>query len=358
MKNNLSKFLSIFIITLSCNNIAVSQGYCYPDQSDTYWKISESLYGSKKLSGCAVNAYYNCHGFMMSYFEDTGCSKPGWNNPVATPYTCPSDGITFDTEWKNSGRYVRVCAESVANIAYYHFPNEDTHSAVKEIIPGGAIKYISKYGSDGPLVAHNLTGSWYHLSGQFNIADITRQFWSYVGYIQGSTTITGTSPVTFSVNNISTVIYSWSIVSGCSNIVVSSGGNQSTVTLAPAYSGTSVLQLNISSACGSVKTQQIILNITTTDVCLEGTYDNAGIYNQNLNTTNHVSVGGVFIRVSCPNSTSITWQKTSGNINGYFPPGSTTSFDMTSGGSISFLVTAKNGSTTLATRNITFYNYY
>lgn len=30
---------------------------------------------------------------------------------------------------------------------------------------------------------------------------------------------------------------------------------------------------------------------------------------------------------------------------------------MTSGGSISFLVTAKNGSTTLATRNVTFYNY-
>ena len=355
MKNNLSKFLSIFIIALSCNNIAVSQGSCYPDQSDTYWKISESLYGSKKLSGCHSNAYYNCHGFMMSYFEDTGCSKPGWANTVATPYTCPnSKGIKNSASYQNSGRYVQVCTESAANIAYYNFQQGD-HSAVKEIIPGDQIKYISKYNYDGPLVEHNLTGSWYHLTGQD--VGVPIQFWSYVGYIQGSTTITGTSPVTFSVNNISTVNYSWSIVSGYSNINIFSGSNQYAANLIPTHSGTAVLQLNISSACGSVETQQIILNITT-NVCLEGTYDNAGIYNQNLNTTNHVSVGGVFIRVSCPNSTSITWQKTSGNINGYFPPGPTTSFDMTSGGTISFLVTAKNGSTTLATRNITFFNYY
>ena len=291
----------------------------------------------------------------MSYF-DASCTEPNWNNQVATPYTCPNPtGPKTHIEWQNSGRYVKVCTESVANIAHYHIPDGDTHSAVKEILPNESIKYISKYGCLGPLVEHNLTGSYYHLSGQYS--NITHQFWSYVGYIQGSTTITGTSPVTFSVNNISTVIYSWSIVSGYSNINIFSGSNQYAANLIPTHSGTAVLQLNISSACGSVKTQQIILNITT-NVCLEGTYDNAGIYKQILNTTNHVSVGGVFIRVSCPNSTSITWQKTSGNINGYFPPGPTTSFDMTSGGSISFLVTAKNGSTTLATRNITFYNYY
>jgi hypothetical protein len=39
------------------------------------------------------------------------------------------------------------------------------------------------------------------------------------------------------------------------------------------------------------------------------------------------------------------------------PSGASVSFTMTSGGSISFSVTAKNGSTTLATRNVTFYNF-
>jgi hypothetical protein len=67
--------------------------------------------------------------------------------------------------------------------------------------------------------------------------------------------------------------------------------------------------------------------------------------------------GEVYITVTCPNATTFTWQKTSGNINGYFPPGPTASFNMTSGGSISFLITAKNGSVTLATRNVAFYNY-
>ncbi len=90
---------------------------------------------------------------------------------------------------------------------------------------------------------------------------------------------------------------------------------------------------------------------------MQGLYSNAGINNQNLNTANNVVVGGVSATVYCPNATSYSWQKTSGNINGWIPSGSTVSFTMSSGGSISFLVTAKNGSTTLATRNVTFYNF-
>jgi hypothetical protein len=81
------------------------------------------------------------------------------------------------------------------------------------------------------------------------------------------------------------------------------------------------------------------------------------IKNQNLYTTNSVSTGGVYATVTCPNATSFVWQKTSGNIYDWIPSGANVSFTMLSGGSISFLVTAKNGSTTLATRNVTFYNY-
>ena len=261
-----------------------------------------------------------------------------------------------DYEWKNSGRYVHVCNESDAKLVYYQFPGGETHSAVKETLPGGIYKYISKYNHDGPLVEHNLDGSWYHLSGLYNPNEITRQFWTYVGFIQGSPTIIGTGTVAFSLLSNQGVIYSWSIISGNSNISISSGANQSTVNLVPIHSGTAILKISLSSGCDSqAKNQQINLNITT-NICLEGSYDNAGISNQILNTVNHVSTGGVAIRVSCPGSTTIKWQKTSGNVNGYFPDGQTASFNMTAGGSITLLLTAKNGSVTIGTRSITFYN--
>jgi hypothetical protein len=357
MKNaKLKIVLSLFLVLLF-NSSILSQGSCWPDQSDGYWKINEALYGSKKLSACDINAYYNCHGFMMSYFEDSPCSKPGWTNPVPAPYTCPnSHGVLSSTVWQNSGRYVQVGSESNAKLVYYVFPDLSDHSAVKETIPGGQIRYISKYNYDGPLVEHKIDSSWYHLSGQYNPANITRQFWTYVGYISGSTNIVGTNPVNYSVDNNATVNYSWSITSGYQNIYISSSPYQNNVTLAPTHSGTAVLQLIMTSTCSSTpRTQQISLNITT-NVCLEGSYDHGGVYYINLNTVNHVTTGGVYIRVSCPNSTTVTWQKTSGNIDGYFPNGYTASFNMTSGGSITLLLTAKNGSTTLATRSITFYN--
>jgi hypothetical protein len=313
----MKKFVLTFTLILNLFISAFSQGSCWPDQSPEYWKISETLYGSKKLSDCHESAYYNCHGFVISYFEN-GCTAPSWTSgQVPAPYTCPnSQGLKSAWDYQNSGKYVRVCSEPTANIAFYHIFGGGTHSAVKEVTGGGAIiKYLSKYGSDGPLVAHNLEGSYYHLNGQV-VVETPVQFWSYIGKISGNPNIVGQWPVTFSVNNIPGVYYSWSIPSGANKIYISSASNQSTVTLTPIHSGTAILRLNVSSDCGSVKTQEITLNIQT-NVCLEGTYNNAGINGQNLNTVNSVSTGGVSATVTCPNATSFTWQKTSGNINGW-----------------------------------------
>jgi len=354
MKIYILLLISMFVLLAPC--ITFSQpANCDPNHTDTYWKISETLYGSRKLSNCHPDAYYNCHGFVRSYFEN-GCTAPGWaKTPVAAPYECPEQQGFIEATFKNSGKYVQVCSETNANIAYYQFIQGD-HSAVKEISGNGTIKYLSKYSSNGPLVAHNLTGSWYHIPDQNLVPPKPIQFWSYIGSITGNSNISGISPKTFSVTNIAGVTYSWSIISGYSNIYISSASNQNTVTLTSTHSGTAVLQLSISSACGSVNTQQITLNIQT-NVCLEGTFTNAGGGSQNLYTTNSILVGSVNATVTCPNATSFTWQKTSGTINSFFTSGANVSFSMTSGGSISFLVTAKNGSTTLATRNIAFYNY-
>lgn len=337
----------------------VSSQTCHEDQSDEFWKIG-GQYGSKLISACHPNAIYNCHGFVMSYFEN-GCTQTKFiGEPIQAPYTCPNvQGNQPETAYQQSSRYVRVCSESVGEIVFYHTYASvpGNHSAVKQIVDAGAgtYKYISKYGNDGPLVGHDLNGSVYHLKGQIDLS-YPPEFWVFIGNISGNTNITGTSPVSFSVLNKPEVNYSWSVVSGGSNIYITSGGNQSNVTLQPLHSGNAVLRLTTSSNCTAPKNKDITLSIQT-GICLEGFYDNAGIYNKNLYTTNNVVVGGVAVRVSCPNATSITWQKTSGNINGYFPPGNNISFTMTSGGNISFLVTAKNGSTTLATRNVAFYNY-
>lgn len=333
------------------------QATCYSDQSDSYWKISVSLYGSKRLSNCHTNAYYNCHGFVRSYFEN-GCTSPSWTSgQIAAPYTCPNQqGNRTVADYQSSGKYVQVCSETNANIAFYKF-KDDNHSAVKEVTGGGAItKYLSKYGLDGPLVAHNLLETWYHLTGKDNTPPTPVQFWAYVGSISGNSNINGLNSVAFSANSVPTVNYSWSIVDGHSNIYISSNANQSTVILTPTHSGTAILQLSISSACGLIKTQQITLYIQT-NICLEGNYHVSGGINQNLNTANNTLAGNVSATVTCPNANSFTWQKTSGSINSFYTIGANVQFTMFSGGSISFLITAKNGTNTLATKNVAFYNY-
>jgi hypothetical protein len=275
---------------------------------------------------------------------------------IPAPYTCPNvKGVQSNDSYQSGVKYVKVCTESAGEIIYYDFAGiAGGHSSVKQFIPGtGTIKYLSKYGSDGPLVGHDRDGSVYHLKGA---QDLNPDYWVYIGQLQGNTSISGTTPVSFSVVNKPEVNYSWSIVSGGSNIYISSASNQATVSLKPTHSGTAVLRFTVGSNCATSKSKDYSLNIQT-NICLEGSYSNNGSNNINLNTVNSVAVGGISASVTCPNATSFTWQKTSGNINGWFPPGSSVAFTMTSGGSISFLVTARDGSTTLATRNVTFYNY-
>jgi len=334
----------------------MGQSGCYWNQTNSYWHIG-SAYGSSRISYCNPN--YNCHGFVVAYFENK--CRPAYDHYITPPYSCPYDRIAEDPgddailtdAWKTTGKYARVCNEADANVVSYDIQNYfGGHSAVKIDIPGGGIKYMSKYGNDGPLVLHNLNGSHYHYL-EANV-DSTH-FWTYIGGINGNEYITGTNPTNYSVINKSGVSYSWSIVSGYTNIYISSGSSQSSVTLTPLHSGTAVLRLTSSSNCGS-QSQQITLTIQT-NICLEGTYDNAGMYGLNLNTTNSVATGSVSATVTCPDATSYTWQKTSGNLS-YYASGANVYFTMTSGSSISFNVTARNSSNTvLGSRSITFYNY-
>lgn len=292
----------------------------------------------------------------MSYFEN-GCTHPGWNKKfVAASYTCPGDhqGIRAASAFKDSGKYLQIGNESDADIAFYNLKNSD-HSAVREVVGGSFVKYLSKYGADGPLVAHNLNQSFYHLHEGGQVVG-PPEFWTFLGPINGVPQIIGTSPVSFNVLSKPGVTYSWSIVEGLSKVFISSGSNQPTVTLTPTHSGTAKLRLTINSGCGAPKIQELSLTIQT-NVCLEGTYNIGSSTGINLNTSNQIGTGNVTATVTCPNATSFTWQRTSGSIATNNTAGNYVTFTMISGGSISFSITAGIGSTVLSTRNVSFFNF-
>jgi hypothetical protein len=351
MKNPL--ILSVVIVLLLASSEAFAQ--CYSDQSNSYWRIG-SPFSSFKISDC--NPAYNCHGFTMSYFQGSPQCQPTDFSFISPAYSCPnqSQGGVKGTEWKTNNRYVQVCEEAHAKIAYYEGVGmSGGHSAVK--VSGGTTpRYISKYGADGPLVSHRLNESWYHYDNNGSNRVTSTEFWTFFGDIQGTSSITGTGSQAYNVLSEPGLSYSWSIISGGENIYISSGSSSNSVTLSPLHSGNAVLRVTVSSGCGLAVSQTKNLSIQT-NICLEGTFQNNSSTVKNLMSGNSVSAGWVQCTVTCPNAATYTWQRTSGTIS-YYSSGNFLSFNITSGSSVSFSVTARNSSNVvLATRNISFYNF-
>lgn len=177
------KYLLLAFGLLFIYNSTYSQSFCWPPGDDNYWKVGLQ-YGSKRLSDCHISdANYNCHGFAMSYFE-VPCNVPSWDNYGPNPYTCPTANYSTKTSasYKYDNRYVRVCNENDSKLVFYKTTISGDHSAVKDLsIINAPFKYISKYGKDGPLVAHNLHGPWYHLEGKVDISQT--EFWTFISSI-------------------------------------------------------------------------------------------------------------------------------------------------------------------------------
>ena len=101
---------------------------------------------------------------------------------------------------------------------------------------------------------------------------------------------------------------------------------------------------------------QKVSEVFATLNCLDGYYTINGATN-NIGTGNIINTGYTSARVVCDNATSYTWTKTSGSLS-YTSNGPNAYFTMTSGQSISFIVTAKNSSNqVIGSRNIAFYNF-
>lgn len=338
MKN--SAFL---ILIFSMVVTGYSQNVCWPDQSDSYWKIGPA-FGSAKLADCNSSTSYNCHGFTLSYFEDQ--CRPTLGQYYGT-YLCPNgQGIKLGGAITNSEKYVQVCASVSPEIAFYDMGGDGTHSAVR--LSSLPLKYGSKYGADGPLVSHDVNNSWYHINNKV----LSTSYWTYVGSIVGNTTVSGTTAVTFSVNSKPGVSYYWSLSNG--NLSISGPPNQASVTLVPMHSGTVTLYCQTSSSCGVAKTQSVTITVQS-NICLEGDFRIGPGPVMPMWTTNRISTGSVDGWFTCPGATSYSWQRTSGSITSWYTIGNHVYFTMPTNGSISFVISANGQS-----RNVTFYNsgYY
>ncbi len=325
-----------------------AQAQCSSEVSDSYWKIGPT-WGSSRLANCDNNQIYNCHKYTMVYFEN-GCTAGNINT-----FNCPQAlGVGSETDYQSTSnpKYVQVCNEPEANITYWWFPTGygGPHSAVRI---GFGSQYRSKYGPGGPLVQHVLGGSYYdHACG----APTQTSYWAYVGAVAGPSTISGTTPVTYSLFNRPGVTYQWSILTGWDHISISGAANQASVTVQPVHRGSAVLRLTVSSPCGAAKTRDIPITVGNV-TCGEALYSvGGGTQNKSVRTTNAVPTGLITATAFCEGSSTIAWTRTSGSITQVNINNPTVSFTMPSSGSVSFnLRTVQGGVTT--NRSRTFYNY-
>lgn len=329
---------------------------CFSNQDPSYWKIGPA-WNSKLVSACHEQDLYNCHGFVLGHFENS-CPNYGWNTPAPSPYLCPNpQGQKAGSQIKNNVGFIRVCNVSDAKIVYYKtLISSSDHSAIKDpTVTQGTAKYVSKYGADGPLVSHDLHGSWYHLIGDVDIPQT--EYWTYLGSVKdknpsvpvqvGGSKIYGVEPATG-------VTYSWSSVSG--KFQIASGQGTATVTINPYYSGTDDLKLEVTGCNGMKKTQ--FFQIVIPPTCLSGTYTVGSSGGHPINTANSISIGQVVTNIVCPGAASIQWIKTSGSLSFMVWNVKDVLFNMTSGASISFDVKARNSSNqVISSRSVTFYNF-
>ncbi|MFN4000002.1 hypothetical protein [Algoriphagus sp.] len=135
---------------------------------DGFWKVG-SQFGTERLSSNCGD--FICHGFAAAYWEDgftQGSSlnsiNPGIVN-VKTSYTS-SAGFTDRYYFQNSNKYIQVCGQSLSNVdvitqVFGSFPGP--HSLVRDRNTTFNPKFISKYGTESPVIRHDFDSTLYEL---------------------------------------------------------------------------------------------------------------------------------------------------------------------------------------------------
>ncbi|EOZ95530.1 hypothetical protein A33Q_2892 [Indibacter alkaliphilus LW1] len=178
----MSKNLVISLLLFHC----LSPIYGQSCGNDGFWKIG-TTFGTKRLSSNCGD--FNCHGFAAAYWESgLNNSFPAWNSAVpgnvtvTTPFRLSTGGPS-ENYFQNSSKYVQICNQSLTNVdvVSQNFGTSiGKHSLVRDKSTSSfGLKFISKYGSESPVIGHEFEATWYELNNAVKIEP--DKFYAYVG---------------------------------------------------------------------------------------------------------------------------------------------------------------------------------
>jgi len=325
-----------------------------------FWKIG-SQFGTERLSSNCGD--FICHGFAAAYWEygfTTGSSlnttNPG-NVNVKTQYTQSGGGPT-ETYFRDSSLYEQVCGQSLSNVdvVTQKFNIADGfHSLVRDRNTTFNPKFISKYGSESPVIRHNYDSTWYEL----NNASKTEPDKNYVflGKLKTEYYVPKGQIKPISLLSKPGATYSWSIIGPTGVVSFTSGTNAASVSLRGDSFGTTQVKVTVS-GCSGIPPKEQIITIIVPAVTISGTYTTSNSTNHTLGNGNQVPSGNVSTYlISTPGVTSYGWQRYQGNLP-FWSHTNQMHFTMQSGNYVSFKIYEISSSNdTLAVRNVTYYNF-
>jgi len=352
---NLVKKLFLFYLLFSIALEGISQS-C---GDDGFWKIG-SQFGTQRLSSNCGD--FICHGFAAAYWEEgfiqgtsLNSTNPGIVN-VKTQYTQSGGGPT-ETYFRDSPLYVQVCGQSLSNVdvvTEVYGSSPGFHSLVRDRNSTFNLKFISKYGTESPVIRHDFNSTWYEL----NNASKTEpdKHYVYLGKLKTEYYVPKGQIKSISLPSKPGATYSWSIIGSPGIVSFTSGTNAASVSLRGDSFGTTQVKVTVS-GCSGIPPKEQIITIIVPAINISGTYTTSNSTNHTLGNGNQVPSGNVSTYLSMTGINNFVWERYQGNLP-FWAHTNQMHFTMQSGNYVSFRIYARSSSNdTLAVRNVTYYNY-
>jgi hypothetical protein len=278
---------------------------------DGFWKVG-SQFGTERLSSNCGD--FICHGFAAAYWEDgftQGSSlnsiNPGIVN-VKTSYTS-SAGFTDRYYFQNSNNFIQVCGQSLSNVGvitqvFGSFPGP--HSLVRDRNTTFNPKFISKYGTESPIIRHDFNSTLYELQNAGKTEP--DKYYVFVGSIKATEYLPKGQIKPISLLSKPGATYSWSIIGPPGIVSFTSATNAASVSLRGDSFGTTQVKVTIS-GCSGISPKEQIITIIVPEVTITGTYTTSNSTNHTLGNGNQVPSGNVSTYLSMTGINNFVWER-------------------------------------------------
>lgn len=215
-------------------------------------------------------------------------------------------------------------------------------------------KFISKYGTQSPIIGHEFDSTYYELDNATKTEP--DKYYVYLK-LKSSEFIPKDQIKEIALPTKSGVTYSWSIVGQLGIVSFTSATNGASVSIKGDSFGTTQIKVTIS-GCGGIPPKEQIIEIIVPSVTISGTYTTSSSSNHILGNGNQVPTGNISTYLTqSPPVTNYVWQRYQGTLS-FWAHTNQMHFTMQSGNYVSFKIYARNArNDTLAVRNVTYYNY-